>query len=40
MVHVSEWYDQRAITTGEEVDKRMVFLATDDPQLLEEAKRK
>jgi len=40
MAHVNEWYDQRAITTGKEVDKRRVFLATDDPQLLEEAKRK
>ena len=40
MTHVKEWYDQLAITTGDDVDQRRVFLATDDPQLLAEAKRK
>ena len=40
MAHVEEWYDQRAITTGDDVDQQRVLLATDDPQLLAEAKRK
>ena len=40
MVHVEEWYEQRAITTGHQVDQKRVFLATDDPQLLGEAKTK
>ena len=40
MVHVEEWYVQRAITTGHPVDQKRVFLATDDPQLLVEAKKK
>ena len=40
MVHVEEWYQQRAIAIGHEVDKKRVFLATDDHQLLEEAKEK
>ena len=40
MVHVEEWYQQRAIAIGHEVDEKRVFLATDDHQLLEEAKEK
>ena len=32
MTHVKEWYDQCAITTGDDVDQQRVFLATDDPQ--------
>ena len=40
MVHVEEWYQQRAITTGIQVDQKRVFLATDDRLLLEEAKKK
>ena len=40
MVHVEEWYQQRAIATGHQVDQKRVFLATDDHRLLEEAKKK
>ena len=40
MVHVEEWYQQRAVAIGHEVDEKRVFLATDDHQLLEEAKEK
>ena len=40
MVHVEEWYQQRFITTGHQVDQKRVFLATDDRQLLGEAKKK
>ena len=40
MVHVEEWYQQRAIALGHEDDQKRVFLATDDYHLLEEAKGK
>lgn len=40
MVHVEAWYQQRAITTGQYIDQKRVFLATDDRHLLEEAKKK
>lgn len=40
MVHVEEWYEQRAMTTEHQVDQKRVFLATDDRKLLEEAKKK
>ena len=40
MVHVEEWYQQRAITTGHKVDQKRIFLATDDHHLLGEAKEK
>ena len=40
MVHVEEWYQYRAIATGHQVDKKRVYLATDDHQLLKEAKNK
>ena len=40
MTQVEEWYKQRAVTTGHQVDQKRVFLATDDPQLLVEAKTK
>lgn len=40
MVHVEEWYEQRAIITGHQVDQKRVFLATDDHKLLAEAKEK
>ena len=40
MVHVEYWYEQRAIITGSQVDQKRVFLATDDHNLLAEAKRK
>ena len=40
MVHVEEWYEQRAIMTGHQMDQKRVFLATDDPHLLGEAKTK
>ena len=40
MVHVEEWYQYRAIATGHQVDQKRVYLATDDHQLLKEAKNK
>ena len=40
MVHVEEWYKQRAVTTGQQVEQKRVFLATDDRNLLEEARKK
>ena len=40
MLQVEEWYQQRAITTDHQVDQKRVYLATDDRQLLAEAKRK
>ena len=40
MVHVEDWYEQRTIITGRQVDQKRVFLATDDHQLLAEAKKK
>ena len=40
MTHVEEWYQQRALVTGNQVDQKRVFLATDDANLLREAKTK
>lgn len=40
MIHVEEWYQQYAVTNGRQADQKRVFLATDDSQLLAEAKKK
>ena len=40
MTQVEDWYVQRAIRTGHQVDQKRVFLATDEHKLLEEAKKK
>jgi len=40
MTHVEEWYQQHALVTGNQVDQKRVFLATDDANLLREAKTK
>ena len=38
MVHVEEWYEQLNLT--ETVEQKRVFIATDDPAVIKEAKEK
>ena len=38
MIYVEEYYDQ--LETRQRIDKRRVFLASDDPTVLEKAKTK
>ena len=38
MVHVEDWYQLYA--KGNKVDKKRVFIATDDPSVIEEARQK
>ena len=38
MVHVEEWYEQLSLT--ETVEQKRVFIATDDPAVIKEAKEK
>lgn len=40
MTHVEEWYQQHTLITGHQVGQKRVFLATDDANLLGEAKIK
>ena len=36
MVHVEEWYEQLSLT--QTVEQKRVFIATDEPKVIEEAK--
>ena len=38
MVHVEEWYEQLSLT--QTVEQRRVFIATDEPTVIKEAKEK
>ena len=36
MVHVEEWYEQLSLT--QTVEQKRIFIATDEPKVIEEAK--
>ena len=38
MVHVEEWYEQLSLT--QTVEQKRVFIATDEPTVIKEAKEK
>ena len=38
MVHVEKWYEQLSLT--ETVEQKRVFIATDEPKVIKEAKEK
>lgn len=39
MKHVSDWYDQQ-VQNGVEIDRRSIYLATDDPKVVFDTKKK
>ena len=39
MKHVGDWFDQQ-IQNGVEINRRRIYLATDDPKVIFEAKNK
>ena len=38
MVHVEEWYEQLSVTQS--VEQKRIFIATDEPSVITEAKNK
>ncbi len=40
MKYVDEWYEELEVKEGKKVEKRRVFVASDDPQVLKECRKK